>query len=69
MTIARRNLLKAGACGIAASLGAPFVGRPGWAAAPAHTLKLTFADTQAHPLYEVLKRFSEDVSKRTSGAV
>ena len=47
----------------------PFVGRTGWAATPTHTLKLTFADTQAHPLYDVLKRFSDDVTKRTSGAV
>src|ERR1700759_5308143 len=67
--IARRKLLKIGATGAAASVAMPFVGRPGWADTPAHTLKLTFADTQSHPLYEVLKRFSDDVSKRTSGAV
>ena len=67
--IERRKLLKIGASGIAASVAMPFVGRTGWAATPTHTLKLTFADTQAHPLYDVLKRFSEDVSKRTSGAI
>jgi len=67
--IERRKLLKIGASGIAASVAMPFVGRTGWAATPTHTLKLTFADTQNHPLYDVLKRFSEDVSKRTSGAV
>jgi TRAP-type C4-dicarboxylate transport system substrate-binding protein len=67
--IERRKLLKIGASGIAASVAMPFVGRTGWAATPTHTLKLTFADTQNHPLYEVLKRFAEDVSKRTSGAI
>ena len=67
--IRRRKLLQVGASGIAAAVAMPFVGRTGWAATPAHTLKLTFADTQSHPLYEVLKRFSEDISKRTSGAV
>jgi tripartite ATP-independent transporter DctP family solute receptor len=67
--IKRRRLLQLGASGIAASVAMPFVGRPGWAATPTHTLKLTFADTQSHPLYEVLKRFSDDISKRTSGAV
>jgi TRAP-type transport system periplasmic protein len=67
--IARRKLLKIGASGLAASVAMPFLGRTGWAATPTHTLKLTFADTQNHPLYEVLKRFSEDVSKRTSGAI
>src|SRR5262249_46190128 len=55
--------------GIAASVAMPFVGRTGWAATPTHTLKLTFADTQSHPLYDVLKRYSDDISKRTSGAV
>ncbi len=67
--IKRRRLLQVGASGIAASIAMPFVGRTGWAATPTHTLKLTFADTQSHPLYEVLRRFSEDVSRRTSGAV
>jgi tripartite ATP-independent transporter DctP family solute receptor len=67
--IKRRRFLQVGVSGIAASVAMPFVGRTGWAATPTHTLKLTFADTQSHPLYEVLKRFSEDVSRRTSGAV
>jgi TRAP-type transport system periplasmic protein len=67
--IERRKLLKISASGLAASVAMPFVGRTGWAATPTHTLKLTFADTQAHPIYDVLKRFSEDVSRRTSGAI
>lgn len=67
--IERRALLRATTAGIAASVAMPFVGRTGWAATPTHTLKLTFADTQAHPLYDVLKRFSEDASKRTDGAI
>jgi tripartite ATP-independent transporter DctP family solute receptor len=67
--IRRRELLKIASTGVAASIATPFVGRTGWAATPTHTLKLTFADTQNHPLYEVLRRFSEDVNKRTSGAV
>lgn len=66
--IARRKLLQVGAAGLGASIAMPFVGRTGWAATPTHTLKLTFADTQSHPLYDVLKRFAADVSKRTSGA-
>jgi tripartite ATP-independent transporter DctP family solute receptor len=67
--IRRRELLRIASAGIAASVATPFVGRTGWAATPTHTLKLTFADTQNHPLYDVLRRFSEDVNKRTSGAV
>jgi hypothetical protein len=67
--IERRKLLKIGASGAAASVAMPFIGRTGWAATAATTLKLTFADTQNHPLYDVLKRFSADVSQRTSGAV
>ncbi len=62
----RRKFLQAGAT---AAIAMPFVGRSGWAATPTHTLKLTFADTQSHPLYDVLKRFADDVQKRTSGAV
>ncbi|MEA2861470.1 MAG: TRAP-type transport system periplasmic protein [Methylobacteriaceae bacterium] len=67
--IERRQLLKAGASGLVASVAMPFIGRTGWAATPTHTLKLTFADTQSHPLYEVLKRFADDVRTRTSGAI
>ena len=67
--IERRKILKIGASAAVASMAMPFVGRTGWAATPTHTLKLTFADTQAHPLYDVLKRFAEDVNKRTSGAI
>ena len=67
--IERRKLLQIGATGLAASIAMPFVGRIGWAATPTHTLKLTFADTQNHPIYDVLKRFAQDVSNRTSGAI
>src|SRR3954464_698668 len=67
--IERRRLLQAGASSLAASVAMPFIGRTGWAATPTHTLKLTFADTQSHPLYDVLKRFADDVQKRTSGAI
>jgi tripartite ATP-independent transporter DctP family solute receptor len=67
--IKRRELLKATASGIATSVAMPFIGRTGFAATPTHTLKLTFADTQSHPLYDVLKRFADDVQKRTSGAI
>jgi tripartite ATP-independent transporter DctP family solute receptor len=65
----RRSFLRIGASAAAASVAMPFVGRSGWAATPTHTLKLTFADTQNHPIYDVLKRFSDDVSKRTAGAI
>jgi tripartite ATP-independent transporter DctP family solute receptor len=67
--IERRKLLKLASVGIGSSIAMPFVGRSGWAATPTHTLKLTFSDTQNHPVYDVLKRFSENVAKRTSGAV
>jgi tripartite ATP-independent transporter DctP family solute receptor len=67
--IQRRKFLKAGTSAIAASVAMPFVGRTGWAATPTYTLKVTFSDTQNHPLYDVLKRFADDVSMRTSGAV
>jgi TRAP-type C4-dicarboxylate transport system substrate-binding protein len=65
----RRQLVKAGASSLAASVAMPFIGRTGWAATPTHTLKLAFADTQSHPLYEVLKRFADDVHKRTADAI
>src|SRR5262245_55890676 len=67
--IERRKFLQIGATGAAASIAMPFVGRTGWAKTPTHTLKLTFADTQAHPVYDVLKRFADDVSKRTDGEI
>src|SRR6202045_4601668 len=67
--IERRKFLKIGASGVAASVATPFIGRSGWAATPTPTLKLTFADTQSHPVYDVLRGFAEDVSKRPSGAV
>jgi TRAP-type transport system periplasmic protein len=67
--VRRRKFLQIGAGGLAAGMAMPFIGRTGWAASPTHSLKLAFADTQSHPIYEVLKRFSEDVKNRTSGAI
>jgi tripartite ATP-independent transporter DctP family solute receptor len=66
--IGRRKLLSAVPASMAAALAAPWIARPGWAATPRHTLKLTFADTQSHPLYDVLQRYAADVRKRTAGA-
>jgi tripartite ATP-independent transporter DctP family solute receptor len=45
----------------------PFVAREGFA--QAQTLKLTFADTRNHPLYQVLLRFAETVKKKSNGAL
>jgi tripartite ATP-independent transporter DctP family solute receptor len=62
----RRTMLRTAALG---AIAAPYVAREGFAQAPAHTLKLTFADTRNHPLYEVLQRFAENVKKKTNGAI
>lgn len=53
----------------AAGLALPALARPAFAAAPAHTLKLVLADTVAHPVYPVCKRFAANVEKKTDGAV
>ena len=70
MVIDRRRFI-AGAPRLGAGVlgvSAPFLARAGFAATPLHTLKLTFADSQAHPIYDVLKRFAADVARRTGGA-
>jgi tripartite ATP-independent transporter DctP family solute receptor len=63
MKTSRRNLIKAAG----AALAMPLVAREGFA--QAQTLKLTFADTRNHPLYQVLLRFAETVKKKTNGAL
>lgn len=65
----RRKLLKTGAAVAAQGVALPFLAREGFAQGPAHTLKLTFADTRNHPLYAVLVRFADNVKKKTGGAV
>lgn len=67
MRINRRGFMKL--AGLGAAVASPFVAREGFAAGPAHTLKLTFADTRNHPLYQVLLDFAEGVKKQTNGAV
>jgi len=62
----RRTMLKTAALG---AIAAPYVAREGFAQTPAHTLKLTFADTRNHPLFEVLQRFADNVKKKTNGAI
>ncbi len=71
--IDRRTILKTAAktaaLGAAQAVALPYLAREGFAQAPAHTLKLTFADTRNHPLYQVLLRFAENVKKKTNGAI
>jgi len=67
--INRRTLLKSAALGTAQALAAPYLARQGFAQTPAHTLKLTFADTRNHPLYQVLVRFADNIKAKTNGAV
>jgi TRAP-type transport system periplasmic protein len=62
----RRTMLKTAALG---AMAAPYLAREGFAQSPAHTLKLTFADTRNHPLYQVLLRFADNVKAKTNGAV
>ena len=67
--INRRTMLKTVAVGAAQAVALPYLAREGFAQAPAHTLKLTFADTRNHPLYQVLLRFADNVKKKTDGAI
>jgi TRAP-type transport system periplasmic protein len=67
--INRRTLLKSAALGTTQALAIPYLAREGFAQTPAHTLKLTFADTRNHPLYQVLVRFADNVKAKTNGAV
>jgi tripartite ATP-independent transporter DctP family solute receptor len=71
--INRRTMLKTAAktaaLGAAQGVALPYLAREGFAQTPAQTLKLTFADTRNHPLYQVLLRFAENVKKKTNGAI
>ena len=67
--INRRALLKTAAIGATQAVALPYLAREGFAQTPAHTLKLTMADTRNHPLYQVLLRFADSVKKKTNGAV
>jgi tripartite ATP-independent transporter DctP family solute receptor len=67
--INRRTILKTAALGATQAVALPYLAREGFAQAPAHTLKLTFADTRNHPLYQVLLRFADNVKKKTNGAI
>ncbi|HEX4554537.1 MAG TPA: TRAP transporter substrate-binding protein [Xanthobacteraceae bacterium] len=67
--IDRRTILKTAAGTAAAGVALPYLAREGFAQTPAQTLKLTFADTRNHPLYQVLLRFAENVKKKTNGAI
>jgi TRAP-type C4-dicarboxylate transport system substrate-binding protein len=67
--INRRTMLKTVAVGAVQAVALPYLAREGFAQAPAHTLKLTFADTRNHPLYQVLLRFADNVKKKTDGAI
>src|SRR4051812_37605424 len=60
----RRDILK-----LAVPVTMPFIARSGWAKTAQFRLKMTFADTQSHPVYDVLKRFAATVAEKTSGAV
>jgi tripartite ATP-independent transporter DctP family solute receptor len=69
--IDRRTILKTAAttAALGAGVALPYLAREGFAQTPAQTLKLTFADTRNHPLYQVLLRFAENVKKKTNGAI
>jgi len=64
MNFSRRSLIKSAAT---AALATPFVAREGFA--QAQVLKLTFADTRNHPLFQVLQRFAETVKSKSNGAL
>jgi TRAP-type transport system periplasmic protein len=67
--INRRNMLKTAALAVGPAVALPYLARQGFAQTPAHTLKLTFADTRNHPLYQVLLRFADNVKQKTNGAI
>lgn len=69
MNVTRRKLFKLAALGGAQAIAAPYVVREAWAQAPAVTLKLTYTDTQSHPVAKVMQRFADNVKNRTGGAV
>ncbi len=65
----RRTVLKTAGIGAAYVLAMPYLAREGFAQTPTHVMKLTFADTRNHPLYQVLLRFAENVKTKTDGAI
>src|SRR5689334_875673 len=67
--LSRRAILKTAALAMSQTVALPYLAREGFAQAPAHTLKLTMADTRVHPLYQVLVRFADNVKKKTNGAI
>jgi len=67
--IDRRTMLKTAGLGAAGAVALPYLARQGFAQTPAHTLKLTFADTRNHPLYQVLLRFADNVKAKSNGAI
>jgi tripartite ATP-independent transporter DctP family solute receptor len=68
MRISRRTALKTGLATMTGGLTMPFIARTGLAA-PAHTLKLVYADTVSHPINPVCQRFADNVKKKTNGDV
>ena len=74
MSLKRRTAMKAGLAVMAGGLAMPTIVRPGFAATPVHTLKLVFADTVAHPVYQRLqeirrRRQQEDGRRSTGGRI
>jgi tripartite ATP-independent transporter DctP family solute receptor len=67
--IDRRTMLKTAGLGAAGTVALPYLAREGFAQTPAHALKLTFADTRNHPLYQVLLRFADNVKAKSNGAI
>jgi TRAP-type transport system periplasmic protein len=65
----RRTALKTGLAVMAGGLAMPYIVRPGFAATPVRTLKLVFSDTVAHPAFQPMLRFAENVKKKTEGAI
>lgn len=65
----RRTALKSGLAVIAGGLAMPYIVRSGFAATPVRTLKLVFSDTVAHPAFQTMLRFAENVKKKTDGAI
>lgn len=65
----RRNALKSGLAVMAGGLALPAIARSGFAATPVRTLKLVFSDTVAHPAFQAMLRFAENIKKKTGGAI
>jgi tripartite ATP-independent transporter DctP family solute receptor len=62
-------VLKTAVLGATQAITLPYLARQGFAQTPAQTLKLTFADTRNHPLYQVLLRFADTVKAKSNGAI